>query len=158
MPWIATNPESIRARLMIVLFLAAGSPGCQLAQNPFRDELAGALPVATPSVSGVEEAAVAPAYRTRPFIDREATMADGAVLHVPLFFEDEWDVVAAADGRFAWEASDWARWPSWHVRFLINLAAFPVSCVSTPPWAVMASDGRPGSRCVLGQTYDAELQ
>lgn len=158
MRWIATNLESVRVRAVVALCTALPLGGCQLAQNPFRDELAKAPPIVTPSVVAIDKADETPVYRVRPFEASEVAFADDAVSHFPLFFEDVWDVVADDDGHFAWTLADWARWPVWSARFFVNLAGFPLSCIKTPPWAAMESNGRAGNRCVLGQTYDAQLR
>jgi hypothetical protein len=126
--------------------------GCELAINPFDDELAGRQEVTTPSVEGARKAEVTPIVLVRE--DQEAkTIAakDGTVAHRPLYFEDPSDEQGSNDGRFAWTAEDYWYFLSWRARFLLNGIFFPVSFVDTPPWQVMESDGIPSRTICMGE-------
>lgn len=126
--------------------------GCELAINPFQDELAGRQEVTTPSVEGVREAKVTPTPLVRE--DHEAkTIAakDGTVAHTPLYFEDPSDELGSNDGKFAWTAEDYWYFFAWRGRFLLNGIFFPVSFVDTPPWQVMESDGIPSRTICMGE-------
>jgi len=81
----------------------------------------------------------------------------GAVTHWPLYFEDPFvDKGAGRRGldkyRLGWE--DCVALPYCYARFTLNWLMFPVSAVVTPPWTLMASDGRL-SRQALGYDHDA---
>ncbi|MCO6437505.1 MAG: hypothetical protein J5J06_10490 [Phycisphaerae bacterium] len=118
------------------------STGCALVENPWRDCLAHAPPVTTPSVDAAMafEATATQAHRHYAMMERET--ASGAVLHWPLYFEDPYvDQYPPDDGQFAWTLED-----LWYAvygpsRFAVNFVAAPVSKVVNLPWQTMASDG-----------------
>jgi len=161
MRWTARRNDVNIPRLTCQAILACGvawlSSGCQLIVNPFVDDYACTAPVVTPSVVGVQEAGATPTSRQRGFSEVVAQVEDGAISHSPLLFEDGGTDNWTDDGVFAWTDTDWVQWLAWRARFLINTATVGISWMTTPPWAVMESDGVP-SRCLLGQHYDAGLQ
>lgn len=129
--------------------------GCQLAVDPFTDELANRPAVTTPSVEGTRAADAAPnvpALRGEP---TEVFAKTGAVWHGPLYFEDSVEGECGPDDPFAWTGADYLDMLLGRVRFLCNTLLFPINVIRTPPWAVMESDGRP-SRRVLWMKCDAE--
>ena len=67
---------------------------------------------------------------------------DGTITHSPLYFRDAFEEADGRDGTFAWSGEDYLAWFGGGARFLINTAAFPISALLTPPWKVVASDGK----------------
>lgn len=137
MRWLGLVAPSGLISLSICL-----AAGCSQFHNPFRDELAGQPPVSTPAVQGIHASSTNPRTATRDYATVSVAPHDGTVLHGPLLFEDPHDEGGNDDGRFAWTAEDYHHFFYWRGRFLVNLAALPVSEVVTPPWTVMASDGK----------------
>ena len=141
--------------IVLTLIITAVTGGCRLMVNPFTDELSANRAVTTPSMEGVFAADVTPVYRQRPYEPVENLPEDGTVTHGPLYFEDSFADRGDEDGRFAWTGEDYRQLFYWRGRFLLNAAWFPVSVLVTPPWVVMASDGRV-SRQAWGCAQDAE--
>ena len=135
-----------------VVLLTMG--GCQLAVNPFKDELANQPTVTTPSVAAVIAANKEPHVVARPYAPTTAPAVDGTVDHLPLCFEDWFEDTERDEGRFAWTGWDYIHILSWRGRFLVNLMGFPLTVVMTPPWQAMYSDGH-AERRDLGLQYDA---
>lgn len=128
--------------------------GCPTTPSPFHDPYSGAPPITTASSVGALQEARQQRGLARPFAEEVVWMADGSVTHDPLYFEDGFGDMASDDGHFAWTGADYLNVLAWRARFLLNIALFPVSAVDTPPWCVMASDGR-ASRRVLWKDHDA---
>jgi hypothetical protein len=128
--------------------------GCSLYSSPFRDEFAKQPPVSTPSIEAALAVPVTPAAQERRGEPKIVSAVDGAVWHYPLYFEDPADEHGSDDGAFKVTAEDYVWIAKWRARFLVNLIAFPVHAVLTPPWHPMVSDGRYDC-CGRGRTYDA---
>jgi hypothetical protein len=131
-----------------------GAGGCSLLVNPFQDELFPPVVVETPSSRAVREAGREPEQMQRAWVEFEVATKRGAVTHAPLYFEDATEEGSLDDGRYAWKLCDYVQMFYWRGRFLVNLAALPISFISTPPWQVMESDGVP-SRYVACDRLDA---
>jgi len=142
---------AIRHSLFAVPFFC----GCSLIVHPFRDELANEPPVTTASVETVRNTQATRSVQVRDWPAVDLYSQDGAVKHLPLYFEDPYEDKGSEDGKFAWTWEDYFQVFYWRARFLVNTIAFPVSVVVTPPWTVMESDGVL-SRQALGWEHDAE--
>lgn len=145
------------AEALLCLSLIVGGAGCQMFSNPYHDDLANRQAVTTASVDGARAATIAEREAASPLGDvKEMRAKDGTVTHGPLYFEDGVDENGSDDGQFTWTHEDGWQILSWRARFLMNVVALPIHAVMTPPWQMMASDGRP-SREVFGTMYDAVL-
>lgn len=129
--------------------------GCSHYPNMFEDPYANQPPVTTASVEAVQAADVPPSIQDRHGVEKIRVSADGSVVHGPLYFEDPTEECGSEDGRFSVTSEDYLWIVYWRARFLVNLVAFPVSVVDTPPWEQMVSDGRL-SCCGRGRQFDAE--
>jgi hypothetical protein len=138
---------------LIVLTVTQGC--CQYFVDPFRDELANRPGITTPSVQVAHSAQVERTVLRRPYARTEVFVKDGTVTHGPLYFEDPFEDKGSEDGKFAWTGEDYLQMGYWRGRFLLNGVLFPVSVIVTPPWVLMASDGRL-SQQALGMDHDAE--
>ena len=138
-----------------LILMAICASGCQLLVNPFTDELANRPAVTTPSVQVAREARVERAVLHRTYKPIEVAVVDGAVTHGPLYFEDPFEDKGSQDGKCAWTGEDYLYLLYGPGRFSLNSVLFPVSAMVTPPWVVMASDGRL-SQQALGMDHDAE--
>jgi len=144
----------MRFSILAVFLLGAGL-GCAHINNPFKDASAGideemTTPSATAYSTGQAEFAAAP----RRTWERSTVYAEnGAVTHWPLWFEDPFedkgnryepvDDIDDPDNVFAWNWVDYLHIPYGSGRFIfVNLPAWPISAVVTPPGMLMASDGR----------------
>lgn len=153
-----SSPSCTRSLLAAatLVSLTLGTSGCQLLVDPFTDELAGRPPVTTPSVRVANQAhAEESIVMQRPSEPCRVPAKDGTVTHGPLYFEDPFEDKGSEDGKFAFTCEDYLQMVYWRGRFLLNAVLFPVSSIVTPPWVVMASDGRL-SRQALGFDHDAE--
>jgi hypothetical protein len=115
--------------------------GCSQFINPFKDGLANAPEISTPSTTGVQSGGVRRAGARRSHTAQFVTLHDGSVTHGPLLFEAPNEESADHDDQFAWTREDYLHPFLWRGRFLLNLAALPVSEAMTPPWMTMQSDG-----------------
>lgn len=129
--------------------------GCSQLVNPFCDEYAHRPPVTTPSVDAVMAADVPASIQDRHGVPKFRSAVDGSVMHGPLYFEDPSEESGSEDGHFAWTGEDYVWIAAWRARFLVNLVAWPVSAMVTPPGTTMVSDGRL-SCCGRGRQFDAE--
>jgi hypothetical protein len=136
------------------LFAAVVS-GCQLANNPFRDDLSKDAPVSTASADSVRARQVSDQITVRGFESMERNSADGSVIHWPTWFEDPYEENGSNDGKFAWTGEDYWHMVYWRARFLVELVVWPISAIVEPPWRVMASDGNLARRC-CGELHDVE--
>ncbi len=132
-----------------------GMSGCQHGGTQFRDEPANTARVDTPSVRIARAAEVEGLTVNRTWEPVTVVVRDGAVLHAPLFFEDACADGGSNDGRFAVTGEDFLQMLLGPGRFHTNALLFPLRAIVTPPWAVMASDGRLGPRA-LRRELDAE--
>ena len=146
------RPVGLAIGLAVIASVLAG--GCSFMVDPFTDGFADQPPVLTPSVEGVRAAAVSPTITRSSHAAVEVRAKDGTVTHGPLYFEDTFEDRGSEDGRIAWTGEDLVYPHIGRTTFLLNAVLFPVNAVCTPPWAVMASDGKPGRRA-LGLKYDA---
>lgn len=135
MPW---------QRILIISIVAAmaGGAGCHLLVDPFTDELAQLPPATTPSVDAARAAKVERLVSRRPYQTTQVYAKDGTVTHGPLYYEDPFVDRGSEDGSFAWTSEDYLYWIYGPAHFLVNTAFFPVNAARTPPWQVMAGDGR----------------
>lgn len=129
--------------------------GCQLVNNPFRDELAKEPPVSTASADAVRTRQVSDQITVRGFESMERVSADGTVIHWPTWFEEPYEENGSNDGKIAWTGEDYWHMVYWRARFLVELVVWPISAVVEPPWRVMASDGNLARRC-CGELHDVE--
>jgi len=144
------------ASISLAMGVAFFSAGCQLAVNPFKDELVDQRNITTASVDGIRAT-------EREYTPRHATGAsweirpeDGTVAHYPLYFEDPYESSGSEDGKFAWTWEDYWQILYWRGRFAVNFLILPVTAVMTPPWTVMASDGYLSPRA-FGEKHDAAV-
>ncbi len=133
-----------------MILTISGMSGCQHGGTQFRDE-----PADTPSVRIARAAEVERSTVNRTWEPVTVVVRDGAVLHAPLFFEDVCVDGGSNDGRFAVTGEDFLQMLLGSGRFHTNALLFPIRAIVTPPWAVMASDGRLGPRA-LRRELDAE--
>ncbi len=135
---------------------AALTAGCSLMVDPFRDELAGASPVGTPSTEAARAVPVEKRTPQRPFEQSVLAAKDGSVTHGPVYFEEPCETTDRNDVVIAWSLHDYLCTAHADARFLVNIVLFPVNAVVTPPWQVMVSDGRTAPRGLLQEEFDAE--
>ncbi|QOJ14945.1 MAG: hypothetical protein HRU75_09940 [Planctomycetia bacterium] len=137
----------------------AAAAGCSHVENQWREDgpsvyAAWESPTEAELRAGGDPAA--PRARDWPALVTHA--ADGRVSHFPLHFEDPLEDrgVEALSSReeyaLGWEDLVAAPWS--YGRHWLNIAAYPVSLIVTPPWTLMESDGRL-SRQALGYDHDA---
>ena len=129
--------------------------GCSHIVDPFKDDLAGAPAVTTPSVEAALEAQTVITPSDRGFAEVEMASHAAGVEHGPLYFEDGFEDKASDDGKFAWTLEDYWQFLYWRARFGVNLIALPVSFVDTPPWQKMVSNGELESGKGM-RPYDAQ--
>jgi hypothetical protein len=141
-------------RILATIAAALPAAGCQLAVDPFTDELASQRMVTTASVDGARAAQATPTILRRHYEPAIVRAAEGTVTHGPLYFEDGFENLCSDDGRFAWTSEDYLYLSYWHGRSILNGLLLPVSAAIAPPWIVMESDGELGAR-TFGFKYDA---
>ena len=154
---VRKHRKRTRNRSLILASIACVvSMGCAkcLRVNPFQDELADMPRVTTPSVETARAADVQPTQNRRDWASFTLQAADGTVHHGPLYFEDPFEDKGSDDGKLAWTGEDYLQFFYWRGRYIVNLIAFPVSAVVTPPWTVMESDGYLSCQA-LGCDHDA---
>ena len=134
--------------------MAALAAGCRLMVDRFADELANQSPVTTPSVEAARAVSVEPTDSHRAHGVVEVRAEDGMVTHGPLYFEDPFEETGGEDGVFALSGVDYRHLVYGPWRFLTNAVLFPINGAVTPPWLVMASDGKP-SRRAWGMDHDS---
>ncbi|UCE59132.1 MAG: hypothetical protein JSU63_17020 [Phycisphaerales bacterium] len=128
--------------------------GCSLMVDPFHDELASDQAVATPSVEQARAIDRSASSLRRPYRGLRAGLGDSAVTHGSLYFEDPFEEIGSDNGHFNWTGEDFWMLGYGSGRFLLNTLLIPISACTTPPWAIMASDGA-ASRRVVGMQHDA---
>jgi hypothetical protein len=141
------------ARLIVTaLAIAAASVACNQppAVNPWIDDVISEEAHTTPSRNGFLAAGREPVVRKRAVPESELGLANGAVPHYPLWWEDPFMDKGDMDGRFAWTWQDYLHMPYGLGRFILNTCAVPVSVVVHPPGMPMVSDG------VVGKNHDAK--
>jgi len=125
-----------------VFVLLSMTAGCQhYYADPFGVPYAGAAEVTTPSSRRLAEQQAAPEPRQRGHEVTETRLADGTIVHGPLYFEDHLLLQASDDDQFRLTWEDYVGFPLGDGRFLLNLAASPVSMVVYPPWTAAHSTG-----------------
>ena len=142
------------AALVLGVGVAAVAGGCQLAVNPYTDEIAMEAGATTPSAQQARAAEVTATIQQRDYALTEVTAQNASVTHGPLYFEDPFEDKGSDDGRFAWSGEEYLYFIHGPGCFLLRGALFPINAVVTPPWTVMVSDGRL-SRRALGMEHDA---
>lgn len=141
------------ARLIATaLIVAAASVACNQppAVNPWADDAIGKEARTTPSRDGFLAAGREAVIRKRALPESELRLADGAVPHYPLWWQDPFVDKGDMDDRFAWTWQDYLHMPYGLGRFILNTCALPVSVVVHPPGMPMASDG------IVGKDHDAK--
>lgn len=145
------------------LLLAGAGLGCTYVPNQFKED--GPSTTAqwdSPTVQDLKARFEPSAQRNREWAATYVSAENGAVDHLPLYFEDPF--VDKGDGRTdetdpnnvyrsGWE--DDVAMPYGLARFTANWLLLPVSAIVTTPWTVMESDGML-SRQLLGYDHDAE--
>ena len=111
----------------------------------------------TPTAKMLREQYAPSQTRTRDWEPVTLSAETGACTHWPSYMEDPF--VDKGAGRqdpnkyhIGWE--DYVAMPYCYARYTLNWLMLPVSAVVTPPWTVMASDGRL-SKQYLGYDHDA---
>jgi hypothetical protein len=149
------NSSRWRAILVLPLVAIVAAAGCSYAINNFADESLSREEMMSPSERQIRTEAEShpPIIRQREGTEQEATVESGAVVHWPLWWEDEFEYKGSDDGKFAWTYEDYFALPYSWGRFLLNTGAWPVSAIVTPPGTPMVSDGRL-SQGILGRNFD----
>ncbi|HNQ23659.1 MAG TPA: hypothetical protein PKK06_11250 [Phycisphaerae bacterium] len=139
----------------LVVLAAVWVPGCHLRASPFMDIGTEGSQITTPSAEAARASGPGqPSALTRAHEPIVVATEGVAVTHAPLYFETSSEVREVSDDRVVWIARDYMLMLGGPARFLVNLAALPVSLVDTPFWWEMASDGQMGRR-TFGLPYDA---
>lgn len=158
--------------------------GCHALENQFREDgPAARSDWRTPTEIEIREEYAPAPQEQRGWEPLAVAPADGRVTHFPLHFEDPFEDKGPGDPLYSYDlcAPDevfeangchYGRWYprgrqeyrlGWEdvlagfyspARYGLNLVAYPVSLVVTPPWTLMESDGRI-SRQALGYDHDA---
>lgn len=140
----------VSAGLVLVVLPA----GCQRMVNPWRDPGAPSSAVTTPSVEAARAAEGYPSDLRRPYAEARFPTQDDGVSHGPLLYENPGVYTASEDNFNAWTGAEY-----WHMvydpsRFLVSTVFSAISVAVTPPWRLMASDGRISDERCFGP-YDA---
>lgn len=142
-----------------------GALGCAHINNTHKDSSAVIdEELTTPSAEGHKGKAEFGRPYCRSWAQSEAASVNGAVTHWPLWFEDSFEDKGngflSADDRDAPDNAYVVTWVDYlHIlygpgRMALNIAAWPVSAVVTPPGTLMESDGRI-SKGILWYEHDA---
>ncbi|HOW72641.1 MAG TPA: hypothetical protein PKY77_18735 [Phycisphaerae bacterium] len=121
------------------------------AANPWRDDALSRDTWSTPTQDGILASGHAPVVRQRNTPAIEAPLADGAVPHWSLWFEDPFEDKGDGDGQSAWTCADYLAMFYSAGRFGLNTLCTPVSAVVVPPCTALVSDG------VVGKDHDATV-
>jgi hypothetical protein len=132
--------------------------GCHKYPDVFLDDLPDSSMVTTASAELTRQSPAEPVTRQRDHEVWVVDPQDGTVAHASLWLEDPYEMVGSEDGRFAVTQEDFLYFPYGICRFIINVAALPVSIVIAPPSTVLCSDGMPRRSPRTGKPapYDAE--
>jgi len=160
---VAIPSAYLDVKLVVAGFLLLWTAfGCTYIPNYFRED--GPSTTAnwdSPTAADVKAQHAPAAARQRGWPATAAGPENGAVAHLPLYFEDPFE--DKGDGRTdatdphnvyrgGWEDYVALAYCPW--RFLGNAGLLPVSAVVTTPWTIMESDGEL-SRQLLGYDHDA---
>lgn len=161
----SARPRRARRASAGGMLAVLAATGCAHVENHYREDGPARLTDwRTPSEIDVRERCEPVAPRVRAWEATHAAPVDGVVTHWPLYLEDPFEDQGSGNSpldprpsgvneyRLGWE--DWLALPYGHARWTMNWLAFPVSAIVTPPWTLMASDGRL-SRQALGFDHDA---
>lgn len=139
---------------------ALASVGCSHVENQFREDGPSfGADWRSPTEIDVRDNYEPSIVRRRAWEPLAVSVEDGRVSHFPLHFEDPFeDKGAEAFGptsdEYKWRCSDIVAAPWTYARHWLNIVAYPVSLVVTPPWTLMESDGQL-SKQALGYDHDA---